>query len=185
VYVLLKDGTVMQRRTSEAASAPWHPANGDAAHPLGFAGDLWVNPDNPAQLYATDTNSSTIVVSDDGGQTWNPDAPLTQIATHAGQFRFGCFGSTGLGRKFCSLQQLIFVRDRPRLRVALTFPGGVALSRDGGVTWRELPANVATRLRDLLAHPYAGYLDIGADSDAFSLYLALRGGPLVRIDSRF
>jgi hypothetical protein len=83
------------------------------------------------------------------------------------------------------------VRDRPALRVALLFPGGLALSRDSGATWQAIDHFASsgglgiTSLRELLAYPYSAFVDTSAGSDAFSLYVALKGRGLVRIDGRF
>ena len=112
------------------------------------------------------------------------------IATNNGEFRFGCFGAWCSGRRFCSLQQVLFSRDHPGLRIAILFPGGVGISRDGGETWSALGSlrggslNVGT-LRELLAYPYSGYLDTSSGTNRFSLYLAIRGRGLIRIDGQF
>jgi len=181
---------VWQDATGAATAAAAGPA-GTTAGPvrLQSAGDVWVNPDNPLQVYVTDTGAGKIRHSIDGGVTWYDDDPLTRLAMHGSEFSFGCFGPPQNGRVFCSLQQMLFVRDRSQLRVAILFPGGVAITRDGGATWRAIEGFTTSgmhiqSLRDLIARPYAGYLDVAAD-ETFSLYLALRGRGLVRIDGRF
>jgi hypothetical protein len=121
--------------------------------------------------------------------SWEVEPELTRIATNDGEFGFGCMGRFYVGRRFCSLQQVLFARDQP-LRVAILFPGGVAVSRDGGKSWTPISSfqggdpSIRT-LRDLIAYPYSGYLDVEPDSGSFGLYLAMRGRGLIRIDGEF
>jgi hypothetical protein len=187
----VKKGTV----DSSGTIGRWEDVSGSPAdsNRVRRASSLWVNPYDPQQLYVTDLGSSTatgsIKSSSDGGTSWRVESELGRIATNNGEFRFGCFGAWCVGRRFCSLQQVLFSRERPKLRIAILFPGGVAVSRDGGETWRAIDKfrggslNISS-LRGLIAYPYSGYLDTSSQTGGFSLYLALRGRGLIRVDSQ-
>lgn len=47
-----------------------------------------VDPSDPSLLYAADIGSQQMMVSTDGGTTWNPDTELTDLVTQGGVFPF-------------------------------------------------------------------------------------------------
>ena len=115
--------------------------------------NIFVNPFDPNELYAVDLGDKTIKTSRDGGQSWDAIAKLKDIATNNGEFDFACASSSGapssayrdkdiFGNQ-CPLTDMYFSREAPDIRVATLYPGGVAFSNDGGLTWTSLDINSA------------------------------------------
>jgi hypothetical protein len=159
---------------------------------LNNAINLFVNPYDSSQLYVSDLGDQVIKSSKDGGQTWQSEPVLTRIATKDGEFLFDCGridnyvetwydGVSYAHRYACPLNAMVFVRDRPEIRVAVLHPGGVAFSRDGGANWIEL------RVTQLIEIPFGAFYDtdINPETNTPSLYIALRGRGVIRVDAPF
>lgn len=156
--------------------------------------NLIVNPYDPNVIFVSDIGAGKIRSSYDGGQCWENEDVLTNIATNNGEFLFQCDGRINDGDRFCPLEQVLFPFGDSPVRVALLFPGGVAASADGGRTWLPIHDNWhgtgsltgVTRLSDLLAYPMSGFLVPSSWRPnglvGSSLYLALTGRGLVRLD---
>ncbi|GAA3643814.1 beta propeller repeat protein [Microlunatus ginsengisoli] len=151
---------------------------------------LHVNPWNRNQLYVWDDahGNSTIRSSTDGGTTWHEEPALKARATNNGEYSFGFQRSKGTIR--CGpLQSVTFSPTNDQMRLAVTFPGGLAFSPNAGANWyaigddlRGTGALAGVRsLRDLVAYPYSAYLT--GTTDSFRLYIAMLGRGLVRIDT--
>jgi hypothetical protein len=86
------------------------------------------------------------------------------------------------------LQQVIFDRDHPEIRVAAVWPGDVAFSRDAGKHWMPLDVTrngfLSTELYQL---PVSLFFDdsLNPTTKAPSLYIALGGGSMKRVDGPF
>lgn len=153
--------------------------------------NLFVNPYNANYLYVSDLEEQKIMSSTNGGETWEPEPELTRLATRNGEFLFDCgylenyaepyHQGSNAHRYACPLNSMFFVRDRPNIRVAVLHPGGVAFSRDEGANWIPLPV---TELVDL---PFGAFYDteINPATTTPSLYVALRGRGLIRVDAPF
>ena len=106
--------------------------------------NLIVNPYDPGNLYIT--GSSAIFSSSNSGVDWIEESILGSIATNNGEFRYGCGqnfdpSANGGGTIFvdsCALNFIAFDAYRPEIRLAVTFPGGIAFSRDHGSHWIDL-----------------------------------------------
>jgi hypothetical protein len=127
----------------------WTPATGTGKHSLGIAYDFFVNPYNPAELYAV--TSTGIRKSVTSGTAWDPDDALTDIATNHGEYRLsdsvsggtvvaGCnfFRASGPFSQGCGLSGMAFDAFKSKIRVAAVFYGGIAFSRDSGRDWIAL-----------------------------------------------
>jgi hypothetical protein len=161
---------------------------------------MFVNPYDPNELYANDLGDHTIKVSRDGGNSWKVSA-LQDIATNHGEFRMDCgFPNSGQGYEdffagTCSLSGMTFDRQDPSIRVAATYPGGLAISRDGGLHWIEL--DVTNNLPQAFPDGVAVYSPIEIPQSTFydsqinpqtgfpSIYVSLIGRGVKRIDGPF
>lgn len=183
VYVLTADGQIRRGRVDGSGRIPsWEIISAG----LTRAQNMYVNPYTPGVVYVTDTDAIKSTIDD--GRTWQAETELTRIATNNAEFRLGCADS------FCSLQDLLFVRNNPRVIVAILWPGGVAWSPDAGASWipvterlrGEGELSFVSSFADLIARPYSGLYDpTGGLGGEGVLYLALRGRGLVRIDGPF
>ena len=183
--------------SSRISLSVWASASAGLGGPVG---NLRVNPYDPQNLYATGQYSGNIKSSTDGGRTWNDEPVLKEIATNGGEFRLGCFTVKDIQSEFCSLAQMIFDRKHPNYRFALLNPGGVAFSRDSGKHWIAIagpwsygrscssgPSEVTDTSVFPFVLPFSGFYDDTEDTirHTSSLYVALRGRGIVRIDAPF
>jgi hypothetical protein len=154
--------------------------------------DVFANPYDPNNVYITDEGAGEIRSTRDGGQTWRREGELTKMATttNGEEFDFGCKGAFDNGRRFCPLQQMLFLPNQPEIRVAILFPGNVAFSRDAGRHWTSIDTLVRLdtgeiqQFSELIAHPYSGFYleEQGTLTLQSHLYLALKGRGVIRID---
>ncbi len=173
----------------------WTAASGDGGAALGRAYNLFVNPYDPNELYATDLGSNPgIKVSRDGGQSWAAIPQLKDLATNHGEFDFAC-GQFVSGPNYsisdpfsqeCSLASMVFPPGQPLIRIAVLYPGGLAFSRDGGADWIPLDATNAGSTSELIEPPHTAFYDpminIAGNS---SVYVALAGRGVTRVDAPF
>ena len=199
VPVPIGNGQVWQGQIGPNGKVPfWVPRSGVFPTLLLRGYNLFVNPYDPSELYATDLGDSTIKASRDGGQSWAPVPELKDIATNHGEFIFDCgdfaFGSGGGGifQAACPLVDVNFNRDHPEIRVAALFPGGIAFSRDYGQHWIPLHVTNADPfgsppVYDLIEMPHSVFYDPEPNvlTNAPSIYLAVQGRGVIRVDGPF
>ena len=208
VFDFAHDGTHSQNKIYKGtftASQPtftpdWHSASGFGFPPnmLKSAFSLSVNPYDPSELYTTDLDDSSIRVSRDGGQTWLRDQTLKDVATNYGEFDFESGNQPFWDRSYydkeifggeCPLEQVVFVRDDPKTRVAVLYPGGVAFSRDGGHHWIPLHVTNALASEQPIELPKSAFYDPTPDPDSGGkntvLYIGLEGRGIKRVEGPF
>jgi hypothetical protein len=182
------DGTIHQ----------WTLANGTATANVGRAYNLYVNPYDKNELYATDLKTRSIKTSRDGGQTWQKSTALTSIASNYGEFKISCgtfaFGPDGFQDKEifanqCSLTSVAFEFSDAISRLATLYPGGVAYSRDSGQHWIPLDVtnNRISTAKGPIDLPESAFYDPApSPMTAYpSVYLALEGHGVKRLDALF
>ena len=111
----------------------WYMGQGSWRSPLVFA----VDPNDPQHLIAADIGANMMMVSTDGGTTWNPDNLLTNLVTSAGQFRFS--QTTGLPGIDTQAHAIAFDPTNGDRILVGTEQAGILGSLDGGATWGILP----------------------------------------------
>jgi hypothetical protein len=173
----------------------WQLAQGSPGAALGRAYNLFVNPYDPNELYATDLSDDQIKVSRDGGSTWQPISTLKDIATHYGEFDFDCGDFANSERYFdkeifgnqCPLTDMRFLPDHPEIRVATLYPGGVAFSRDGGSHWMRIGVTHAQPFEQPIEMPQSAYYDPTPNllTGHTTLFLGLEGRGIQRVDGPF
>jgi hypothetical protein len=172
---------------------------------LNQAFSLAVDPFNGSVLYATDLgdparlDDDRIMRSENSGREWSQDVQLTRIALGGGRFRMACgngvaaqvapgfpnfstAGGGGGGFRFqCTLAAMAFDPADFRRRWAVLDPAGVAFSRDGGNTWKALRVTLP------MDRPTGAFYDPTPNpkTGQGSLYVALHGRGLIRVDARW
>jgi streptogramin lyase len=157
---------------------------------------LFADPYNPQDLFVVDGTDQTIKESFDGGQDWQVDSQLTDIAYGHGNFTYACNvdpGQTSVLANGCLLKDMSFVPGYPNIRIASTLPGGIAFSRDYGHDWIDLDlTNSATSMLGLIdpqpiQSPAGTFYDptLNPRTGEPSLYVALRGAGVERVDGPF
>jgi hypothetical protein len=187
VFVLTRDQGIVHGAVDGSGLIPnWQSANGSPANgQVTSAGDMFVNPYQPGNVYVTDLGSLRIKVTTDSGAHWRVDDDLTAIATARGARSFGC------NDHLCSLQQVIFSPNQPELRIAILTPNALAISRDSGAHWNSLSdyrlegMPGVEKFVDLLTHAYSGAYEQDPATGLGTLYLAMRGRGVVRLDGVF
>jgi hypothetical protein len=184
VYAQTTDGRIHAGTVDGTGVIPrWEVISTGLMGPLNF----YANPYVRGMLYVTDRDGEIKVTTNNGGR-WDRVPELTSIASHDGEFRTGC------ADRFCSLQDLVFVRNNPRMIIAVLWPGGIAVSPDAGRHWFPITEGIRGlgslagiySFRDLLARPYAALYDpSGGPGGEGVLYVTLKGRGLIRIDGPF
>ncbi|MBI5719638.1 MAG: hypothetical protein HZC37_18370 [Burkholderiales bacterium] len=95
-----------------------------------------VNPARPDDLIIADVSTGQMKRSSDGGTTWNIDAPLTDLVTDGGRFRFHI--SQG-GNAFPHAQVIAFDPYNECTILVGTSENGILWTGDGGITWEKFP----------------------------------------------
>jgi len=165
----------------------------NASRGVKTAYNIYVDPYDSNFAYITDLGDNKIKFTSDGGKTWQVDQDLTQLATNFGEFVFDC-GNPGRASGpqrpsvlawSCPLQNVVFDRDHPNIRVAALWFGGVVFSRDAGKHWIPLlvtnddvfdngpPEFPFSLFYDTQPNPQTGHP---------SLYVALLGKSMKRVD---
>jgi hypothetical protein len=154
---------------------------------------LFADPYDTKVLYAYDFGATQpdVKMTTNGGASWVEDPVLTVMATRWGEFRPFCgwpgnpvITNPNLRRTAyqCSLNDVVFVRGHPEIRIAVFSDGLIAFSRDAGAHWINLVG--ATNAIDA---PYSAFYDTvnNPQTGAPSLYVDLTGHSLIRIDTPF
>jgi hypothetical protein len=181
----------------------WQNASGSGS-PSNFlkaAYSLSVNPYDPNELWVTDLGDSSIRASRDGGNAWSRDTVLKDVATNYGEFDFDCgnfpfslisysnYGDKEVLGDQCPLMQMVYVRDRPEIRVAVLYPGGIAFSRDRGHHWIPLHVTKGLAFEQPIELPSSAFYDPTPDPDSgykdTILYVALAGRGLKAVEGPF
>jgi photosystem II stability/assembly factor-like uncharacterized protein len=110
-----------------------------------------VNPDNPNQIYASDTGAGQMMVTNDGGSNWQPDTQLTNLITHDSEFRYSDQHLLGnsvadiplqTGNCCIAGQPRAIAFDPSGQTIVLgTVNAGIFASPDDGKTWTEIPGS--------------------------------------------
>ena len=95
---------------------------------------LGVDPNNPQHLIAGDMGLNKMMVSMDGGTTWNPDDHLTDLVTAFGQFQFSQPNTTFPGLTM-EAHAIAFDPSNGNRILIGTEQAGIIVSTDGGNTW--------------------------------------------------
>ena len=174
----------------------WVSASGSAQMPLGKAVTFFANPYDPTELWAL--ADGVVKVSRNGGNTWQEDTTLTDVATNHGEYAIGCHGSRGNTTgsspftNSCSFSWMAFDPFAPKVRVAAMLYGGIAFSRDGGYHWMTLDVTDNNHfLSDNLTGAvvsvfYDGETRLpGLLSSNSVIYAALMGKGLIRVEGPF
>lgn len=179
----------------------WTDVSGTSPTNVTLAGDLFVNPYNPDKLFVTDDapGQGNIKESFNGGRTWRVDTALTDIGLGHGTFSYACphnpnvDGGYGPVTNGCLLKDMVFVPGHPKIRVAVTLPGGVAFSRDSGRHWIDLDVTdsgtsfLSKRDPEPIKSVAGAFYDpsLNPQTNEASIYLALRGGGVERVDGPY
>jgi Big-like domain-containing protein/pentapeptide repeat protein len=157
---------------------------------------LFVDPYNPQNLFVVDGTDQTIKESFNGGQDWQVDSQLTDIAYGHGTFTYACNvdpGQTSILANGCLLKDMSFVPGHPEIRIASTLPGGIAFSRDYGHDWIDLDltntgvSSLSQADPQPIQSPAGTFYDptLNPRTGEPSLYVALRGAGVERVDGPF
>jgi photosystem II stability/assembly factor-like uncharacterized protein len=108
-------------------------------------GAFAVDPADPNLLYASDSGAGRMMVSHDGGASWQPDTILTTLITHNGGFPYTSLLGYSVARMFPlgQLGQPSAIAFDPAGQTVLvgTRTAGIFASLDGGVSWSEVPGS--------------------------------------------
>jgi hypothetical protein len=174
----------------------WTDASGSPPDNVDLGGDLFVDPYNPNNLFVTDDRTKNIKESFDGGVNWQVDSALTKIAEGQGTFAYNCVhtpDAQGITTNGCLLKDMQFVPGQPKVRVAVTLPGGVAFSRDSGHHWIDLDVTdngtsfLSKRDPQPIKSAAGAFYDptLNPRTGEPSIYVALRGAGVERVDGPF
>jgi photosystem II stability/assembly factor-like uncharacterized protein len=104
-----------------------------------------VDPNDPSLLYASDAGAGEMMVSRDGGASWQPDATLTGLIAHGGEFPYTSLLGYGTRTMFPLGQvgQPSAIGFDPGSRTVLvgTRTAGIFASFDDGASWTEVPGS--------------------------------------------
>jgi streptogramin lyase len=189
-------GHIYRGEENPSRDFPWTDISGSPPDNIDQAGDMFVDPYNPDDLFVTDEKAQRIKETFDGGKTWQVDKPLTDIAEEHGAFKYNCVHTAsfqGITANGCLLKDMHFVAGHPNIRVAVTLPGGVAFSRDFGHHWIDLDVThngtsfLGKRFPEPIQSPAGVFYDptLNPQTGQPSLYVALRGAGVVRVDGPF
>lgn len=107
-----------------------------------FAQVFGVDPNNPLHLIVADIGNNAMMVSVDGGTTWNPDNHLTNLVTGFGQFQFSQPSTTFPGLT-TEAHTIAFDPSNGNRILVGTEQAGIIVSTDGGNTWGLLAGSTA------------------------------------------
>jgi len=168
-----------------------------ASKGISSAYNLYADPYDSRFVYVTDLGAQAIMSTSDGGKSWQVEKDLTDFATNYGEFRFDCGaparnderrGRMNVFANGCGLQSMVFDRDHPEIRVAALWPGGLAFSRDAGKHWMPLDVTNSGHFSiELHQLPFSVFYDPQPNpaTKAPSIYIALNGGSIKRVDGPF
>jgi hypothetical protein len=102
-----------------------------------------VDPNNPQNLIAADIGNGAMMVSHDGGGSWQADTRLTDLVTWGGTFLFNVTQTSQPWREGVAVQAhaIGFDPDDSDHILVGTEAAGIIESLDGGRTWNTIPAS--------------------------------------------
>lgn len=113
------------------ALASWGPDDAPAVIPR----VVGVDPNNPLHLIAADASTNLMVVTTNGGASWNADSQLTSLITDNGNL---LFNSPNVG---CQAHAIAFDPGNGQRIFVGTEASGVIATLDGGTTWFRVPGS--------------------------------------------
>lgn len=142
-----------------------------------------VDPNNPNRILASDLASATgpqMVMSNDGGATWQNMPGLDNLMTGGGVFQYQNQRGFRGGVNFTGYPQPTLVAYDPEdanILVAGGVDSGVFISIDGGTKWELVtdPINPGISGKPHIPRPHHAYFDHEPASDDVNIYLGTRG----------
>lgn len=186
-YVLTVSGKVYKGSLQNGLVKKWN----SVSKGLVNAEALFVDPYNSNVAYVSDVTGDglpSIKSTSDGGKKWNPEPVLSKIAGNNGEFlSFSSVAGNVSNESYPPLSDMYFDRNNKNIRVAATYPGGVAFSDDAGKNWTQVLATnngpndgkmnpvgmVSSVFYDPVLNPQTNHP---------SLYVALRSRGLIEVD---
>jgi hypothetical protein len=136
-YVLTVSGKVYKGSLENGLVKHWDLVSNGLVN----AEALFVDPYDSEVAYVSDVLGKWITIksTSDGGKKWNPEPILSEIASNNGEFlSFSSLAGNVSADNYPPLSGMYFDRDDKNIRVAATYPGGVAFSNDAGKHWTPL-----------------------------------------------
>ena len=137
-YVLTASGKVYKGSLENGLVKRWN----SVSEGLVNAEALFVDPYDSHIAYVSDVEGNglpSIKSTSDGGKKWNPEPDLSKIASNDGEFlSFSSVPANVSAESYPPLSGMYFDRGDKNIRVAATYPGGVAFSDDAGKHWTQL-----------------------------------------------
>jgi hypothetical protein len=165
---------------------PWEQIN----LPAGDISQFDVDPTNPDRLVAANNRigaDPAMVMSSDGGATWDPLPELDLLMAGDGAFMYrttlGRFGGDG----YAQPSLLAFDHDNPDNIAAGGWDSGVFLSTDGGGSWvlisDPIDAGGPSGTPPHLPRPWYAYFDHETvTGDGVNMYIGTRGRGVWRVE---
>jgi hypothetical protein len=108
-------------------------------------GAFAVDPTNPSLIYASDAGASQIMISHDGGASWQPNTALTNLITHNGAFPYTSQLGYPLQEIFPFGQvgqpSTIAIDPSSDTIIVGTRTAGILISLDNGTDWQQVPGS--------------------------------------------
>ena len=158
--------------------------------PAGDVSQFGVDPNEPRRLIAANNRNGdtpAMVMSDNGGITWDPLPELDQLMTGHGAFvyrtTFGPLGRDG----YAQPTLMAYDSDDPDIIAAGGWDSGVFLTTDGGGSWvlvtDPIDAGGGSGSPPHLPRPWYAYFDHESVSgDGVSMYIGTRGRGVWRVE---
>ena len=135
------DGSSFDRIWTYTGTAPTNTWQQITPPGGGFFGVFTADPSNPNRLFASQIRLGQpprMIMSSDGGTTWDLLPALDQLMTGNGTFRFttarGALNFTGFG-PYVQPSLVAFHPNNPNVMVAGGMDSGLFFSNDGGICW--------------------------------------------------
>ena len=154
--------------------------------PAGGISIFAVDPTNSQRLFAANNrigDTPAMVISDDGGATWDPLPELDDLMTGGGDFKYrieiNAWGNDGYPQPTL----VAFDPEDPNILVAGGWDSGVFLSTDGGEDWTLVTNPDSTSSSPPhLPQPRYAYLDHEPSAGTeISMYIGTRGRGVWRV----
>jgi len=186
-YVLTVSGKVYKGSLQNGLVKKWN----SVSKGLVDAEALFVDPYDSNVAYVSDVEGSglpSIKSTSDGGKKWNPEPVLSKIASNNGEFlSFSSVAGNVSNESYPPLSDMYFDSNNKNIRVAATYPGGVAFSNDAGKHWTQVLAT-NNGPNDGKMNPIGMVTSVFYDpvldpqTNHPRLYVALRSRGLIEVD---